>query len=503
LDSVATGSRVKKLAARIPTNVWISVLAFGIFAAALAYVMSPMIHAQFSHVDDHEIAVIVGPSEHITLTEIPGKIAQYAIETDGRFRPGYYALRVLEASVAGDHVRVWYLDRFLLALIAGAALLALAYGFITRLPLLVLPLMLIAGPQAEMWTMLGPQETYALPLVLVGLALMRWKHQTAGLALLLAAGLVKESFVLLIPAVVAWLAWQQGRRAWKTILVVGIIGALEAAGVAFETIRYGDFYAQSRTIESTITAVGTMLGQFAVANGWYLAGLLGLAAAIVWRHRGQATLAVGLATAAFVLVVLPQAAFYGGNPPNIAGRYLAPAILFAVLVAGLGYWLLEQTGNSRRWLAASLAVALVSGLLMVPQLRTARATAAAFSYDSQVFQGNINQIEALVQEDPSAWVVLRPTQVLAYYEADFAVVEFLGNRVRHPTHICIEAPPLPANATDLEQRLNVTLQTMSAQGGRGFQALPTRLSPATCIEVDFGQARTDARCTRVVVVGGV
>jgi hypothetical protein len=363
--------------------------------------------------------------------------------------------------------------------------------------------MLIAGPQSEMWTMLGPQESYAVPIVLTGLALLRWRHQSAGLALLLAAGLVKESFVLLIPAVIAWLAWRQGRQAWKTILCVGIVGGLEAAGVAIEMLRFGDFYAQTRTLASIVAAAGTILGQLSVDNGWYLAGLVGLAAAVAIRNGERARPAVILSAAAFVLVLLPQAWFYGGDPPAIAGRYLAPALFFAILVAGLGYWVMEGARGSRIWLAASLVVALASGLLMVPQLRTAHQISSGFSAETRLFQAGLHEVEDLVKADPSVWVVLRPSQLLSYYEVDFSVTEFLNNGPVPPQHIGLEAPPLPDNPTALEQRLDATLRTISTQGGRGFQTLPVGLAANRCIEVDFGVARKDAGCTRVVVITGV
>lgn len=492
-----------RLAARVPMNARIALLAFAVFVAALMYVMAPMASAQFSHVDDHEIAVIIGPSQHIALTDVPGKIAQYAIETNGRFRPGYFTLRVLEATFAGTYVPIWYLDRFILALLAGAALLALAYGYVTRLPLIVLPLMLIAGPQAEMWTRLGPQETYAVPMILAGLALWRWRHQTAGLAFLLAAGLVKESFVLLIPAVMAWMAWRQGRQAWKSILCVGIVGGLEAAAVAVEMLRYGDFYAQTRTLASIVAAAGTMLGQFSVDNGWYIAGLLGLGAAVSIRSGERPRPALILAAAAFILVFVPQAYFYGGNPPDIEGRYLAPAMFFAILVAGLGYWVAEGAHGSRIWLSASLVVALASGLLMVPQLRTAHQAAAGFSAGTRSFQAGVRNVEDLIRADPSVWIVVRPGELLPYYEVDFSVTEFLNNGPVPPQHIGLDAPPLPDNPTALEHRLNTTLETISAQGGHGFEALPAGLVANRCIEINFGQARADPRCTRVVVITGV
>ena len=488
---------------RVPVSAWTALLAFGVFAVALAYVMAPMASAQFSHVDDHEIVVIIGPSQHIAFSDVPARIAQYAIETDGRFRPGYYFLRVLEATFAGPHPHIWYFDRFVLALIAGGAIVTLAYGYVTRITLVALPLMLIAGPQSEMWTTLGPQETYAVPIVLVGLALIRWHHQTSGLVLLLEAGLVKESFVLLVPAVLVWLAWRQGKGAWKSLALAGGVVFLEAAGVAIELFRYGDFYAQTRSAGSTVAAAWHMLGQFSAANGWYLAGLLGLAAAAWMKGGPRARTAALLSAGAFVLVFLPQAYFYGGDPTSIAGRYLLPALLFAVLVAGLGYWLAEGAGRSRAFIGTSLLVALTSMLLMVPQLRTAKGTATAFAADTQSFQAGIHRIEDLAQSDPSAWVVLRPGELLAYYEVDFAVAEFLGNGPMPPMHMAIEAPPLPARATPLEVRLNATIQTISAQGGRGFQALPEGLAADRCIEIDFGQPRADTRCTRVVVMTGI
>jgi hypothetical protein len=205
---------------------------------------------------------------------------------------------------------------------------------------------------------------------------------------------------------------------------------------------------------------------------------------------------------AFVLVFLPQAYLYGGDPPNIVGRYLAPAIFFAILVAGLGYWLVEQELNSRIWLAASLVVALISGVLMVPQLGTANQVATTFSADTRSFQAGVHRVEDLLRDYPSAWVVLRPSQLLSY-EADFAVGDFLENGPVPPEHIGIEAPPLPASPTALQLQLNATLEAVSAEGGRGFQALPAGLSASDCIEVDFVQVRSDTRCAQVVVITGV
>lgn len=495
----AQGTRLR---ARIPAEPALAILAFTIFAAVLAYVMAPMATAGFGFVDDHEIVAILGPTHHVGVTDLPAKIAQWAIDGNGRFRPGYYTLRVLEATAVGANPQIWYLDRYLLGLVAAGALLGLAYGYVKRLPLLVLPLMLLAGPQAEIWTRLGPQESYAVPIVLVGLAMIRWRHQTAGLILLMAAGLVKESFILLLPAVIAWLAWRQGRNAWKTILVVGIVGILEGSGVLVEIARYGAPYAQTRTLGSAVDAARYLLVQFGRQSGWYLAVLLGLAAAIPLQSRPRVRTALIVGGAAFVLVFLPQAFFYGGQPADYEGRYFFPALFFAMLVVILGLWTVEGAPGSRTLMAASIVVALVCGLLMAPQVRTAHVTADAASANSRSFQAGISSVEVLLERSPSSWVVLRPAASTSY-EADIAVQEFLMNSNSIPRGIAIEAPPLAAGSSPGDQRLHAWLVQLATNGGSGFQALGNDPSPATCIEVDFSQTLANARCSQVVTILGL
>ena len=71
-----------------------------------------------------------------------------------------------------------------------------------------------SGPQNEIWTRLGPQEAYGVPLVLAGLAwivvqLERHNWQPTwlfpGFAVLLLAGFVKESFIPVLPGALAFI----------------------------------------------------------------------------------------------------------------------------------------------------------------------------------------------------------------------------------------------------------------------------------------------------------
>jgi hypothetical protein len=60
-----------------------------------------MLHADFGMIDDHEIVNILGRDNRVTISEISPLIQQWAIEHNGRFRPGYYVLRILEAFFVG------------------------------------------------------------------------------------------------------------------------------------------------------------------------------------------------------------------------------------------------------------------------------------------------------------------------------------------------------------------------------------------------------------------
>jgi len=97
---------------------WPLVFVFG----CIVFMLYPVLHADFGVIDDHEIVNILGRDNRVEISEISPLIQQWVIEQNGRFRPAYYVLRILEAFVAGGDASLWYTNRLLLALVSALAL---------------------------------------------------------------------------------------------------------------------------------------------------------------------------------------------------------------------------------------------------------------------------------------------------------------------------------------------------------------------------------------------
>lgn len=95
-------------------------------------------NAELWVIDDHQIIRYLGADGDLPLTEIPTtllhgtEVGQYASAL--RFRPGYYLLKLLETSLWGDSVWLWYATR---GLAFAAFLAAIAYVAIRLLGIAV------------------------------------------------------------------------------------------------------------------------------------------------------------------------------------------------------------------------------------------------------------------------------------------------------------------------------------------------------------------------------
>src|SRR6478672_8664345 len=85
----------------------------------LIFMIWPMLSADLGMIDDHEIVSILGRDQRVGVTEISPLIQQYAIESNGRFRPGYYVFRIFEAFSFGRDAALWHTNRLLLALVSS------------------------------------------------------------------------------------------------------------------------------------------------------------------------------------------------------------------------------------------------------------------------------------------------------------------------------------------------------------------------------------------------
>ena len=380
-----------------------------VFLAIALFLVRPMFAAQFGAVDDHEIPVI---GRQITDHGILETIALRIAEANGRFRPAYWIGRVLETAVWGQFPTGWYFDRVVLLVATMAGTFAVARLWVGPAAALVGAILVVAGPQAEAFTRLGPQEGYAVPLLLGGLAFVGRGRFTVGFALLTTSAFTKEPFLIAPVLGAAW-AWRLGDRRWP--FVGGAIAIVAGTGALFAVLANGgDYYGQVRNLR-TVTRSGIDLAMILLRlTVWPLVLMLPKPA---WQIAG----AIGLMLFGWQATVLGDI--------GIRGRYLFPL----VIGAGLG----SALAASKRPALLLILVLIAGGSLL-----TARDAARAYARRSVAFAAFVDQLRA----DPRPLIISveNPSDV----ELAWAIREYLADR---PMVLLAEQPLpgfLPAVSAD-------------------------------------------------------
>lgn len=283
----------------------------------------------------------------------------------GRHVPVFLTEKVLKSWLYGSDVVLWRLHVMGLALLSGLLLHLAAARLGFRWPeALLFALLTITGAQSITWTRLVHGE--GLGLVFLALALWIASHRIVGgrratlldaafLACLVLAGLTKESFLLVLPAMVLWRLVvvseerSQSLRAtvrerWLLLVATLAVGAVYAASAPTLQLRFETWYVGSRGLGGG--RLGTAIADFfAALNPWPLvfaaAALIGAFTAS--RSPPAALRPVArrllLATAVAAGIVVPQLVLYGsvgfgggGSADLDAARYLIPASLGIALL---------------------------------------------------------------------------------------------------------------------------------------------------------------------------
>ena len=506
---------------------WPLVFVFG----CIVFMLYPMLHADFGMIDDHEIVSILGRDNRVKISEISPLIQQWAIEHDARFRPGYYVLRILRSLF-----RWWSCEPVVHESITAGT----GFGIGTILG----PTRCFAsfsrwscnaaffsGPQSQMWTMLGPQEAYGSPLVLAGLAwiavqLGRHKWQPTGLfpgfAVLLLAGFVKESFIPVLPGVLAFIyivmpsilpSIVPGRPRFRPLDVLILLLLVTGIGAqVWFTVRMLHTYSDQRLAEislrSFLYAIISMLEQYSKDTLWFVPVVVGLAGLLPrnsqeWKElswRGDLMKATVLLAAGGFLILVPQCFVFvhSGNP--LAGRYLTPGNLFIVFAAALGLYLCSNNFVERG--RAELRGVVVGMLITVTLFRlfgTYRAANEA-ALAAHKFQTTLAEIVELKTQHPELPLLFYSTNIFNR-EPLVSVVRFLAVRLPNPEQPFLHTINWETEADSRKRRLTERLRKVSLEGDEFFAKISDfRGSNGRCIAVIFSSFTENFRCTYSVRV---
>ena len=381
-----------------------------------------------------------------------------------------------------------------------------------------------------MWTRLGPGEAYGVPLVLAGLAwvvvqLERYNWQPTwlfpGFAVLLLAGFMKESFVPVLPGVLAFIyivmplmlpSIVPGRPQFRLfdvlILLLLVTGVGTQVWLCVSMVNtYSHQYSAEMSLRSFLYAVKSTLENYSKGTLWFVPVVVGLAGFLPrnsqeWKEpswRGDLIKATVLLATGGFLILVPQWFVYSGL--SLAGRYLTPGNLFIVFAAALGlYWCSSNfVGRGRAKLRGVVAGMLIAVTLFRVFGTYRDANAAALS--THKFQTKLAEIVGLKTQHPELPLLFYSTNVFDR-EPLISVAIFLAIRLPNPEQPFLNTSNWETGADSPRKiRLAKLIRQESLEGDEHFAKISDfRGSNGRCIAVIFSGFTENFRCAYSVRV---
>lgn len=328
-----------------------SLISFIVIALCLVGTLGSVLAAQFYMVEDRTLLGIQPWTMQSWFHEVVTEAG-----TIQRFRPLYVAYVAFGATWFARNPLVWHM----VTLLWGVISLFLFYRVARRLgagivaSALFVAVLAFNGNQSWIWINLIPQETLGV----LFLSIAAWAFSIApnsvrksgwdalGTLSLIAAGLTKESFVLVIPAMLGFRfllerkivgsAWGDCFLALKRPLIAGALFFC----IALATIVW---IMRSNPTGFSASATGLSFASFNPVRWWGLLGAFGLTAPLLLalgvlaiqgylRQDKRTMLLLVLLTCMAWLI--PQLVLY---TKGIDGRYAFPAVIAVVAMITLGF----------------------------------------------------------------------------------------------------------------------------------------------------------------------
>ena len=495
----------------------------------------PLLGAWWGPIDDHEMALYLAPSHTLDLP----RAWAFFLETEAghpggsnRFRPAYYAVRLLEAVLVGDHPEVFYAGRILMTVFTLTVLAWMLRGVVATVENLVLTGWVLTFPLWEDLTAhLGPAEMYAavgLALYAVGADLLfrRRRRRTSGAGaacLWLAGGVLasgaKENMLFLGLPTLLLLGlelWRGARRPHVVGAAVGMLAFMVfvAGAVVVGVTKHGTLYHQDAAPSHRLRIL--ILGAEHVwANSalWVVLPLAVCALGLTFSRSPRVrrvllhtTSRTGVALLLLGVLHLSQLVFYDGRWPSgpwCCGRYDFPGVLAVPLALHAGYrWLLHMARLARiptPLLTAARSTVTLVLLVGVVQLEVPLRVAAEKTFkETHVFHEKLETLVRHCREQPD-WPVVLSSHSALDYEWIVSLPRFMGLAGAQPrVFLNLHLAAGASSPSSLEHELVLSMERWAREGlsplvlpGRQFPGPPCwgvrlRGAPGVCTpSVDF------------------
>lgn len=293
----------------------------------------------YHFVDDHEVVKIKSELRSTSLIDVTTKWVKEDMFGNARFRPAYYVHRVLETKLFGSDFLLWSLYNGVLCC------LALIFSYIGTRNLkftigesIAFLIIAFVGPQSSVWWRLGPVES--LSMVFLSLSyyfLSRTQHRRKYLInnllfilFLILASLTKESFLIVIQAMILFKIWNDKNCIWYSlkesivknlILIVPLLVMFIELyiikfyiGTEYSRLEANFFDNIPSILSTTVRFIKTYLNLV-------IAGILVIIVGLYYKKRpGKLDI---LPVVFFLMIIVPNIILYAKS--GLEERYLLPA----------------------------------------------------------------------------------------------------------------------------------------------------------------------------------
>lgn len=407
----------------------------------------------FHFTDDHEIVRINDFLKHMDFCQVA--IRAISGDLNLRFRPFYYFHRYLQTRLFGINFTLWHIYNGLLAAFCAFFLYLFArnanFSFAQSLFFSFLTLL---GPQAVIWWRLGPSETQgmfflALCLFFLAKSVYAYRYNAlynlAFVVSLIITSLCKESFIVLIPAILFWKIWLYSSRnkvsfmdaVYKNLFSVSfliLIMFIELyITIGFVGTNKLGYAGVDRNID-----LFRLLGEsmhYIITRGPFILALFGMFLIMRSRLNNNQKLSICGILRVFIdnflktiilfsLIFFPQAFLY--NKTGFWDKYLLPAFLaFSFLVI----YLQREIDKSRkiRYFSQKIFVILLIIMLLFKVIPTIH-IAKAFTNEGVVTNSFLKSITKNTNENSKILIASDPVGNFEWSISISTYLKLVGNR---------------------------------------------------------------------------
>lgn len=428
------------------------------------FYFSNILDSGFHLTDDHEIVLFNDLLKKQSIFSVISDQVKTDLAT--RFRPAYYTHRVLITSLIGVNSKLWAIYFCGIAVLSSFLLFrALSHLGFSVITAFLFPLFAFLGEQTAVWWRLGTAETLGMLFISFSVySLAKMTSQKSSLPFwnisflisTILAALSKESFILMIPALLFWKIWvSYPSKSWAAkikanflfIIILGTVFIIEIYFIQTQTQAKESIFNATAAEDSNFrnTIMLYMLSKILTFNKLHILAITFLGVMIFSLADDLATMKAKLlkvfkeivpALLLTLLIVVPQFILYLRT--DLYERYLIPTTLGLAFFAVFLIQLILKQDFIKKYLKVAFCILGLAGLYF--PFGKAYFKGSDFATEGLQTNAFLRFIKTVTNEQSGILLVAEPVQ---HHEWIHAFYRFMQSSGFQRPHIYLQFYTVP------------------------------------------------------------